>query len=50
MTPRMHQWLGQALKENSDLIETEHARVLDRLRRDQEDICERMKRALLAPK
>ncbi len=47
MTPRMHQWLGQALKENSDLIETEHARVLGRLRRDQDDIRERMKQAYL---
>lgn len=47
MTPPMHQWLGQALKENSDLIETEHSRVLDRLRRDQDDIRERMKQAYL---
>lgn len=47
MTPQMHQWLGQALKENSDLIETEHARVLDRLRRDQDDIRERMKQVYL---
>ncbi|MBJ7438362.1 MAG: hypothetical protein JHD35_04965 [Sphingopyxis sp.] len=47
MTRRMHQWLGQALKENSDLIETEHARVLERLRRDRDAIRERMKQAIL---
>ncbi len=47
MTPQMYQWLGRALKENSDLVETEHARVLDRLRRDQDDIRERMKQAYL---
>lgn len=41
-TPRMHQWLGKVRQENSDLIEIEHARVLDRLRRHQDDIHERM--------
>ena len=46
-TPRMHQGLGKALQKNSDLIEIEHARVLDRLRRDQDDIRERMKQAYL---
>lgn len=47
MTPEMLRWLGQALKENSDLIETEHSRLLDRLRREQDDIRERMKQVYI---
>ena len=47
MNPTMFKWLGQALKENTDLVASEHARVLDRLRRDQDDIRERMKQLYL---
>lgn len=45
MIPEMFKWLGQALKENSDLVASKHAKVLDRLRRDQVDIRNRMKQA-----
>lgn len=47
MTPKMFEWLGRALKENSEVIASEHARVLDRLRRDQDDICDRMKQVYI---
>lgn len=47
MTPSMFEWLGRALKENSEVIASEHARVLDRLRRDQDDIRERMKQVYI---
>lgn len=45
MSPEMFKWLGQALKENSDLVASEHTKVHDRLRRDQVDIRDRIKQA-----
>lgn len=38
MTDRMFKWLAHALKDNSCLVETEPARWVDRLHREQVDI------------
>ena len=47
LTPKMFEWPGQALKENLPAIEGECARRIDVLRRDQDDIRERMKQAYI---
>jgi len=47
MTDKMFKWLAHALKDNSRLVETEHARWIDRLHREQVDIRDRMKQAYI---
>ena len=47
LTPKMFEWLGQALKENLPAVEAERARRIEALRRDQDDIRERMKQAYI---
>ena len=47
LAPKMYEWLGRALKENVPIVEAEHARRIDTLRRDQDDIRERMKQAYI---
>jgi hypothetical protein len=47
LTPKMFDWLGQALKENLPAVEAERARRIEALRRDQNDIRERMKQAYI---
>lgn len=47
MTDKMFKWLAHALKDNSRLVETELARWVDRLHREQVDIRDRMKQAYI---